>query len=218
MKIAVLWDLDGTLLDSLEDLKDAVNYTLRHYGLPERTLDEVRRFVGNGAEELIRLSLPGKPGDPARSEALAYYQVYYREHSGIKTRPYDGVLQALAEVGRKYPMAVVSNKPDAATKLLCANLFPGVYALGESPACPRKPAPDMVRKAMAELGADGCVYVGDSEVDVLTAKNAGVPCLSVLWGFRDRQTLEAAGARYFCEETASLPAIIERIIEETYGT
>lgn len=217
MKIGVLWDLDGTLLDSLEDLKDAVNYTLRHYGLPERTLEEVRRFVGNGAAELMRLALPGKPDDPALSQVLADYQEYYRTHAGIKTRPYDGVVQALQAVGEKYPVAVVSNKPDAATKLLCADLFPGVYALGESALCPRKPAPDMVRRAMADLGVQGCVYVGDSEVDVLTARNANVPCLSVLWGFRDKKTLTDAGAVYFCEKTEQLPAFIERIMEEIYG-
>lgn len=218
MKIGVLFDLDGTLLDTLEDLKDAVNHALRHYGLPERGLDEVRRFVGNGAAELMRLALPGQPGDPDVGEALACFQAYYKEHASVKTAPYAGVIEALRAVGEKYPVAVVSNKPDAATKLLCAKVFPGVYALGESPVCPRKPAPDMVHKAMADLGIDGCVYVGDSEVDVLTAKNAAVSCLSVLWGFRDKQLLADAGAKYYCEKAEQLPATIERIIEEVYGT
>ena len=217
MKIGVLWDLDGTLLDTLEDLKDAVNATLIHYGLPERTLDEVRRFVGNGAGELIRRALPGKDTDPDVMEACAYFQAYYRDHARIKTRPYDGVEETLGKVGERYPVAIVSNKPDKAVKLLCGELFPGIYALGEDPACPRKPAPDMVYKAMEDLGVDACVYVGDSEVDVLTAKNAQVPCISVLWGFRDRKTLEETGAKYFCEKAEDLPALLEQIVGEVYG-
>ena len=217
MKIGILWDLDGTLLDSLADLQDAVNYTLRHYGLPERTMEQIRRFVGNGAGELIRLALPGGEGDPPLQEAFAFFQAYYRTHANIKTCPYAGVIQALEVLGQRYPMAVVSNKPDAAVKLLCDEMFPHLYALGERPECPRKPAPDMVWKAMAELGVEKCVYVGDSEVDVRTGSNAGVPVLSVLWGFRDRQELEEAGGKYFCDDTAQLPAVIERIVEEVYG-
>ena len=144
MKIGVLWDLDGTLLDTLEDLKDAVNATLIHYGLPERTLDEVRRFVGNGVVELMRRALPGSETDPDLMETIAYYQSYYKDHARIKTRPYEGVEETLSKVGEKYPVAIVSNKPDEAVKVLCDELFPGVYALGVVPECPRKPAPDMV--------------------------------------------------------------------------
>ena len=129
-----------------------------------------------------------------------------------KTRPYDGILEALAILRDKYPIAVVSNKPDAAVKALCAEVFPGIYALGEAPGCPRKPAPDMVRKACRVIGVETCVYVGDSEVDVATAKNAGVPCLSVLWGFRDRDEIEAAGGIHFCEKPAELTEKIEEII------
>ena len=114
-------------------------------------------------------------------------------------------------------MAVVSNKPDDAVKILCQQYFPNLYAIGESAGCPRKPAPDMVHKAMKALNVDACVYVGDSEVDVLTAGNAGVPCLSVLWGFRDRETLKGAGGKYFCEKTEDLPEMLERIIGEVYG-
>ena len=109
-------------------------------------------------------------------------------------------------------MAIVSNKPDSAVKLLCAQYFPGLYARGESADCPRKPAPDMVYKAMAEIGADRCIYVGDSEVDVLTSKNADVPCLSVLWGFRDREDMEAVGGNYFCSSTKELAEKLEEII------
>lgn len=201
---AILFDLDGTLLNTLDDLADAVNATLTHFGCPERTTDEVRQFVGNGAERLIRLALPGKSDDPDILTVLSYFKDYYASHSQCKTCPYEGILEALAEVKGEFPVAIVSNKPDNAVKILCSQYFGDVYALGESSICPRKPAPDMVHKAMEAIGADHCIYVGDSEVDVLTAKNAGVPCLSVLWGFRDQETLAEAGATHFCEKPKDL--------------
>ena len=207
----ILFDLDGTLLDTLEDLLDATNYALKVHGFPERTLPELRRFVGNGAENQIRLSSGGADAETVQ-RILATYKPYYTEHCQIKTKPYEGCLEALAKLREKYPIAIVSNKPDAAVKALCADYFPGVYALGEAPGCPRKPAADMVYKAMAAIGADSCVYVGDSEVDVLTAKNAGVPCVSVLWGFRDKEDMEAVGGNIFCERTEDLAEVIERTI------
>lgn len=208
---AVLFDLDGTLLDTLDDLADAVNHTLARFGCPSRTREEVRQFVGNGAERLIRLALPGNADDPDVAEVLSCFKTYYAAHSQIKTKPYDGVPEALEAVKQEFSVAIVSNKPDGAVKLLCEEYFAGVYALGESSACPRKPAPDMVYQAMAAIGADRCVYVGDSEVDVETARNAGVPCLSVLWGFRDRETLVAAGADHFCEMPADLLKILKEM-------
>ena len=209
---AAIFDLDGTLLNTLDDLADATNAALRHFGFPERTTEEVRRFVGNGAERLIRLALPETATDPDVMEVLSWYKDYYAAHSQIKTRPYEGILEALAEVKAEFPVAVVSNKPDEATKLLCKQYFGNVYALGEGSAMPRKPAPDMVRRAMEDIGAQTCVYVGDSEVDVLTAKNAGVPCLSVLWGFRDKETLLEAGADHFCENPADLLRKLKEMI------
>jgi len=209
---AILFDLDGTLLNTLDDLVDATNATLTHFGCPERTWEEVRQFVGNGAERLIRLALPGKADDPDVYEVLAYYKDYYAAHSQIKTRPYEGILEALAAVREEFPVAIVSNKPDNAVKILCAQYFGDTYALGESDACPRKPAPDMVCQAMAAIGAERCIYVGDSEVDVLTAKNAGVPCLSVLWGFRDKEILVEAGATHFCEDPADLVNSLKEMI------
>ena len=209
---AILFDLDGTLLNTLDDLADATNAALAHFGCPGRTTDKVRQFVGNGAERLIRLALPGNADDPAVSDVLAYFKDYYAAHSQVKTRPYDGILEALAEVQKEFPVAIVSNKPDNAVKILCSQYFGNVFALGESSACPRKPAPDMVYKAMAAIGADRCIYVGDSEVDVLTAKNAGVPCLSVLWGFRDEKTLMEAGAEHFCKEPKDLLQILKEMI------
>lgn len=201
---AIIFDLDGTLLNTLDDLTDATNAALTHFGCKERTKEEVRSFVGNGAERLIRQALPGKEDDPDVAEVLSWYKDFYAAHAQIKTRPYAGILEALAAVKAEFPVAVVSNKPDEATKLLCKQYVGDVYALGEGSAMPRKPAPDMVHRAMQVLGTDRCIYVGDSEVDVLTAQNAGVPCLSVLWGFRDRETLLQAGAEHFCEKPADL--------------
>ena len=212
MKTGILFDLDGTLLNTLEDLKDAVNYVLRQYGCPERTLEEVRTFVGTGAKNLIRKALPGKENDPPLEQVLADYQVYYNAHSQVKTCPYEGVLEALAQVRAKYPVAIVSNKPDIPVKSLCKDYFGDVYALGELPPLPRKPQPDMLYKAMADIGVERCIYVGDSEVDVLTAKNAGMPCLSVLWGFRDREDLEEAGAEHFCHRPEEMAAAVEKLI------
>ena len=209
MKTGILFDLDGTLLDTLEDLKDAVNYALGQFGYPLRTLAEVRRFVGNGAAVLLALSVP-EGADPA--PVLAVFRKYYQSNCQVKTAPYQGVPEALAALQAKYPVAIVSNKPDSAVKALCDEYFPGIYARGESDDCPRKPAPDMVWKAMAAIGVDRCVYVGDSEVDILTAKNAGMPCLSVLWGFRDKEELLEAGGAWFCEEPRELPEKIRDIL------
>ena len=211
MKVGILWDLDGTLLDTLEDLADGVNYALTQFGYPERTLEEVRRFVGNGAFNLIRQAVP-EGADPM--PVFDVFRTYYNAHCRIKTKPYEGILAALEELGQKYPMAVVSNKPDSAVKPLCSQYFPGLYARGESTDCPRKPAPDMVCKAMTDIGVEICIYVGDSEVDVLTAKNAGVPCLSVLWGFRDRSEIELAGGTHFCDDAADLRRILEEMIRD----
>ncbi|MBR0446089.1 MAG: HAD family hydrolase [Oscillospiraceae bacterium] len=212
MNIGVLFDLDGTLLNTLEDLTDSVNYALAQYDCPPRTVEDVRNFIGNGARKLIERSLPGLENDPDVDAVLATYQAYYKTHSQIKTRPYDGVTEALTKIREKYPVAIVSNKPDAPTKLLCKEFFGDVYARGESTDCPRKPAPDMLQKAMQIIGVDTCIYVGDSEPDILTAKNLGVKCLSVLWGFRDRETLEAVGGQYFCDDPKMLPEILESMM------
>lgn len=212
MKTAVLFDLDGTLLDTLGDLHAAVNHVLLQFGYPARTVEEVCRFVGNGARRLIEQAVPA--GEAAQVDAvLAAFQAHYAAHCDILTRPYAGIPEALAVLAERYPLAVVSNKPDRAVNELAKIYFPGLYARGESTDCPRKPAPDMVLKAMEALGADRCVYVGDSDVDILTAKRAGVPCLSVTWGFRGQEELQAAGAQYFCHSPNDLPAKIAEIME-----
>lgn len=202
----IIFDLDGTLLDTLDDLMDGVNHALTEFGFPTRSREEIRAFVGNGAARLIRLAVPeGADWEPV----FACFQSYYREHCQIKTRPYDGIPEALEILSRNYPLAIVSNKPDAAVKTLCAQYFPGIYARGESADCPRKPAPNMVYKAMEAIGANRCIYVGDSEVDVLTSANAGVPCLSVLWGFRDAQEI---GGTHYCSSPAELVTALEKMI------
>lgn len=212
MKTGILFDLDGTLLYTLEDLLDATNYALEACGYPRRSLGELRKFVGNGAENQIRMSLPAGSSPEEVQRVLAVYKPYYTSHCQVKTRPYAGIPEALEVLGQKYPIAIVSNKPDGAVKALCAQMFPGLYALGETADCPRKPAPDMVFKACRAIGTDTCIYVGDSEVDVRTARNAGVRCLSVLWGFRDRPEIEEEGGSCFCENPRDLPKKIEEMI------
>ena len=209
MKIGILFDLDGTLLNTLEDLHDSTNHVMRQFGWPEHSIDAVRRFVGNGARRLFEQAVPGG-GDVEAS--LAAFQSWYPDHCQIKTKAYDGIPEALEILKEKYPLAIVSNKPDLAVKVLCADYFPGIYARGESVDCPRKPAPDMVFKAMEAIGVETCIYVGDSEVDVLTARNAGVPYLSVLWGFRDKADMEEVGGNVFCENTADLVAKLEEMM------
>ena len=212
---AVLFDLDGTLLDTLEDILAAANYTLREMGYPERTLAEMRRFVGNGAEMQVRRAFGAGADEALIQRALVQYKAYYAAHCQEKTRPYDGVLELLAELKRRgYRLAVVSNKPDEAVRPLAAQYFGGLMdaAMGETAARRRKPAPDMVNDALAALGADRtrAVYVGDSEVDVETARNAGLPCISVCWGFRDREQLAEAGAAEIAATAPELLALLEK--------
>ena len=213
MKTAILFDLDGTLLDTLQDLTDATNYALAQFGCPKRSCAYVRSIVGNGAMRQMTLALPeGSFIDP--EEVLAVYKPYYQAHCAVHTRPYGGVCQALEELGKKYALGIVTNKPHEAAVELSRIHFPGIYALGQQDSCPRKPDGAMVRKAMEDLGADRCVYVGDSEVDVLTAQHAGVPCLTVPWGFRDQEELKKAGATCFCENVGQLPGCIEILLEK----
>lgn len=211
----VLFDLDGTLLDTLEDILAAANYTLREMGYPERTLTEMRRFVGNGAEMQVRRAFGAGADEALIQRALIRYKAYYAAHCREKTRPYDGVPELLAELKRRgYRLAVVSNKPDEAVRPLAAQYFGGLMevAMGETAQRRRKPAPDMVNDAIAALGADRsrAVYVGDSEVDIETARNAGIPCISVCWGFRDREQLMEAGAAEIAATAPELLALLEK--------
>jgi len=196
---AVLFDMDGTTVDSIEDMWLSVNATMEHFNMPRRSLQEVKAFVGNGAKVLIDLAVPAGTDEATASEVLAYYKAYYNDHCCVKTVPYKGIpemIDTLRSAGIK--VAIVSNKPDPTVHELCGIFFNGRldYSAGESSDIRRKPAPDMVLKTVRELGVEKsrCVYVGDSEVDIATAKNADMECISVTWGFRTRQTLIDAGA------------------------
>lgn len=198
----VIFDLDGTLLNTLEDLADAVNYALRKMGMPERTLEEVRTFVGNGVRRLMELSVPEGSNNPAFEETFAKFREYYGVHCNDKTKPYEGVLELIRELKKAgYALAIVSNKLDSAVKELAEIYFEGIVkvAIGEKEGVAKKPAPDTVYAALRELNMpkETAVYVGDSEVDVMTAKNSGLPCISVLWGFRDEAFLRQNGATQF---------------------
>ena len=195
-----IFDLDGTLLDTLEDLFRAVNRALRRHGLPLRTRDEIRSFVGNGVERLVRRSLPEGYAEETASSVLADFKTTYAAICRDNTRPYDGILPLLSTLReRGIRIAVVSNKFDAATKALCAEYFGELVdvAIGERADIRKKPSPDTVFEALTALGvaADDAVYIGDSEVDIQTAKNCDMDCISVTWGFKDTDFLLANGAK-----------------------
>ncbi len=199
-----IFDLDGTLLDTLGDLAASVNYALRTHGMPEHSIEDVRRFVGNGVRKLIERSVPSGTENPNFEATIATFREYYMQHSLDTTRPYDGIPETLAALKAKdCRLAVVSNKMMAATQELCRHFFPDTIevAIGENEAegIRKKPAPDIVYASLRELGVDkhSAVYVGDSDVDIETARNAGLPCISVLWGFRDRDFLIQHGAKTF---------------------
>ncbi|MDD6807138.1 MAG: HAD family hydrolase [Oscillospiraceae bacterium] len=189
---SVIWDLDGTLLYTLDDLKNSVNYALKSYGYPERTLEEIRKSVGNGIKNLVLLSIPNGAENPDFEKVFSLFQEHYKEHNLDSTRPYEGVQEVIKELSsRGIKQAIVSNKVDYAVKLLKDEFFEVDFAIGAQDNLERKPAPDMVLKAMEAINADKnkTVYIGDSEVDLKTAKNTGLPCVSVLWGFRTEEEL-----------------------------
>ena len=198
-----IFDLDGTLLDTLQDLAASVNYALRQHHMPEHSIDDVRRFVGNGVRRLMERAIPEGAANPAFEAAFATFRKYYMEHSLDTTQPYDGIPELIHELKKRgCRMAVVSNKMMAATQELVHHFFPEIeVAIGEDEAAGirKKPAPDTVFAAMKQLGEGSAVYVGDSDVDLATARNSGLPCISVLWGFRDREFLLAHGATTFVE-------------------
>ena len=204
---AVLFDMDGTLLDTLADMAAAVNHILSVHGYPLRTVEEVRAFVGNGARKLMERALPPDVTGDAFEALLEEYRQWYEAHACVRTAPYPGIPAVLAALHRAgVRCAVVSNKPDGATRELAARFFPGLPAFGQQDGIPAKPAPDMVYHALAELGveASAAAYVGDSEVDVALARNAKLPLVAVSWGFRGREALEEAGAALVVDDAATL--------------
>lgn len=210
---AIIWDLDGTLLNTLTDLHSAVNAALAECGLPARTVEEVRCFVGNGIPNLIARAVPAGTDEKKEAEVLASFLSYYTEHMNDHTAPYEGILPLLDDLREKgVRMAVVSNKADYATAELTRLHFGDRLdaAVGAREGVPKKPAPDGVFTALDALGvpAAAAVYIGDSEVDVATGKNAGMDVIAVSWGFRDVETLRAAGARMICDTVAELAELL----------
>lgn len=211
----IIFDMDGTLLDSLTDLQNTLNYCFRKEGFPERTYQEVRTFVGNGLRTLIERAVPQGTTDEKTDEILEAFKPHYMEHCMDFTAPYEGIMDMLVKLKEAgYKMAIVSNKADAALKHLSEHFF-GEFidvAVGERAGMDKKPAPDLVYLAMEEIGAtkDNTVYIGDSEVDYQTAMNSGLKCISVLWGFRDRELLEEYGANCF----ANTPEDVVKILED----
>lgn len=209
----IIFDLDGTILNTLDDLCDSVNHALKECGYPVRTIDEVRSFVGDGIAKLIERSAPQGTDSESLAKLHLEFTQYYKQHCADKTRPYDGIvplLGKLSSMGLK--VAVVSNKADYAVKLLCRDYFPELLdmAIGEREGIRRKPHPDSVLEVMESLGADRSttVYVGDSDVDVQTAKNAGVDCVAVSWGFRSKGFLCEHGATVIAESADELFSVL----------
>ena len=206
-----IFDLDGTLLDTLQDLAASVNYALRQHDMPEHSIDDVRRFVGNGVRLLMERAIPDGAANPDFEATFATFREHYMHHSLDTTRPYPGISEVLKELkSRGCRLAVVSNKMMAATVDLCRHFFPDTIevAIGEHEAegIRKKPAPDTVFAALKELGTgkEDAVYVGDSDVDIATARNSGLPCVSVLWGFRDKAFLIKHGAETFVSKPLEL--------------
>lgn len=209
----VIFDLDGTVLDTLEDLADSVNSALCANGFPTRTLTEIRSFVGNGIKNLILRSLPHETDGDTADRVLTAFRAHYADHCADKTRPYDGIPALLAALKADgFRTAVVSNKTDGAVQRLARQYFPGLFdfVTGEREGVARKPAPDSVNAALSALGAkkENAVYVGDSEVDVLTAQNAGIPAVIVTWGFRDESFLREKGAELIAHDAEELEKLI----------
>ena len=215
---AYIFDLDGTLLDTLGDLAASTNYALRTHGMPEHSMDDVRSFVGNGVRRLMERAIPQGADNPDFEATFATFRQHYMQHSLDTTKPYEGIPETLAALKAKgCRLAVVSNKMMAATQELCQHFFPDTIevAIGEheTEGIRKKPAPDTVFAALEALGypkpnpgdaSISAVYVGDSDVDIQTARNAGLPCISVLWGFRDRDFLIQHGAKTFISAPSEL--------------
>lgn len=209
----IIFDLDGTVLDTLGDLCDSVNFALRKHGLPERSLDEIRAFVGNGIRRLIDLSVPKNTDVTLTDSVFNDFREYYREHSSIKTKPYEGIIDLLAELkSNGCYTAVISNKADFAVKKLTEEYFGDLfsYSAGEKEGVPRKPEPDSVHLCMKHFGItpEETVYIGDSEVDIKTAENVGIDSILVTWGFRSKVELIKNGAKTLVSDMGTLKQLL----------
>ncbi len=213
MTDTIIFDLDGTLLDTLTDLMDSVNFALKKFGYPERSYDEIRRFVGNGVRVLMKKSVPDGVDGEDFEKAFGVFREHYLGNMRNKTDAYDGVREVLRELkSKKYKIGVVSNKLDSAVKELCRDYFGELvdFAKGADGEDDRKPNPQNTWKCIEAVGAkkENCVYIGDSEVDIKTAENAGLPCISVSWGFRTREELTENGAKVIIDKPQELLALI----------
>lgn len=212
----IIWDLDGTLMDTLQDLWLSVNHALRTYRMPKRTYEEVRMFVGNGVRKLMERAVPDGEANPQFGDVFDEFKRHYMQHCKDNTGFYPGISETLKTLkAQGIRMAIVSNKLQAGVTELHHEWFADTIevAIGEREGIKRKPAPDMVEAALRELGVekDNAVYVGDSDVDLATALNSGLPCISVLWGFRDRRFLEQHGATCFAEKPEDIITITNKI-------
>ena len=211
----VIFDLDGTLLNTLEDLADSVNEMLRKYSCPERSLDEVRQFIGNGMKKLVVRSVSENFCEEDLPSAYEFFRECYARNMRIKTRPYEGIVQSLEKLKNSGIKTVVtSNKNQDAVKMLCDEYFGGLIdlAVGVKEGIPPKPDPVMVLSAMKETGVckEDCIFVGDSDTDIVTAKNSGLESIGVLWGFRDADVLRKAGADYLISTPSEIFKIINK--------
>lgn len=211
-KLAV-FDMDGTILNTLEDLADSTNYALKANGLPERTIYEVRRFVGNGIRLLIERAVPTDTDKKLTDKVFDTFKEYYKTHCAVKTRPYDGIKDVLLELRKAGCLtAVVSNKADFAVQDLCKDYFDNLFdfAIGEREGIKKKPAPDSVFEVLSKLNVekDNAVYIGDSDVDFATSVNAGMDVIMVGWGFRDEEFLREKGAKRIIKQPSEILDII----------
>lgn len=210
----VIFDMDGTILNTLEDLTDSLNATLSHFDYPSHSMEDVRHFVGNGIGLLISRAVPAGTSKEQEERVYAYFMEYYPRHCAQKTRPYEGIeelITCLRKEGCK--VAVVSNKADVAVKELAEQYFPGAFdiAVGERTGIARKPAPDSVNEVlrMLQIPREKAVYIGDSEVDIATARNAGLESIIVEWGFREKKYLLEKGGKVFADRPESILKLLE---------
>lgn len=207
----VIFDLDGTLTDTLEDLKNSVNYALSEFGFPERSIDEIRSFVGNGVRKLVYLSVPESTSEETAEKCLETFKAYYKDHSLVKTKPYDGIVEVLETLKNQgVKTAVVTNKMHEAAKDIVRIFFDGLVdmTVGQIDGVAQKPEPDGINLVLKKLDVskEKAVYVGDSEVDCITAKNAQIACVGVTWGFRDKSVLVENGADFIVDSPKELIA------------
>ncbi len=218
----VIFDMDGTVLDTLEDLTVSVNYVLSKFNMPEHSEEEYRKFFGNGIKYALKCAVPEETPEEVIEEMLPIFREHYNEHCHDRTKPYDGIIELMSMLkANGYKMAIVSNKIDSAVKELNDRFFSEYVdvAIGEKPGIKRKPAPDTVLAALDELGSkkEVAVYIGDSEVDLQTALNSELPCISVLWGFRDKDFLISKGASVFAETPEEVYDILKKKIGDTFN-